>query len=119
MPYVGGRLLGAPMDLHICFFKEFVNIVPFLSRWHWQWRDFSKSSHRSAKILTQLFPILCIFLSVPLPLNILSVGHGFLMWHKQIGMVFILLLFAVVVPCTLSDIVVPLFFAKDKDRQRP
>lgn len=115
MPYIGGRLLGANMDLHICFFHELQNILPFLvtgivngvilashhvSRQH----TYSVVSH-----------FVHIFVSCLASVFYL-VGHGFLAWHKQIGMVFILLLLAVVVPCTLSDIVVPLFFAKGRPR---
>lgn len=115
MPYVGGRLLGAPMDLHVCFLKEFLNIVPFLVVGigngvilanHHVSRQFAYSvfSHFTHIFISSLASVFYL------------IGHGFLMWHKQIGMVFILLLVAVVVPCTLSDIVVPLFFAKDRLR---
>jgi hypothetical protein len=115
MPYIGGRILGANMDLHICFFHELRNIVPFLvvgiangmilashhiSRQH----TYSVVSHFVHIFVSSLASVFYL------------VGHGFLAWHKQIGMVFILLLLAVVIPCTLSDIVVPLFFAKGKAR---
>jgi len=115
MPYIGGRLLGANMDLHICFFHELTNILPFLcvgivngavlashhiSRQH----TYSVVSHFVHIFVSSLASVFYL------------VGHGFLAWHKQIGMVFVLLLLAVVVPCTLSDIVVPIFFAKGRNR---
>jgi hypothetical protein len=118
MPYVGGRLLGAPMDLHICFFKEFVNIVPFLVVGIGNGVILANHHISRQNTYSVISHFVHIFIS-SLASVFYLVGHGFLMWHKQIGMVFILLLFAVVVPCTLSDIVVPLFFAKDKDRPRP
>ncbi len=116
MPYVGGRLLGAQMDLHICFVSEFRNIVPFLvvgitsglvmARHH-------VSKQNMYSIISHFVHILISSLASMFYL----VGHGFIAWHKQIGMVFILLLLAVVVPCTLSDIVVPLLVAKDGQKK--
>ena len=40
------------------------------------------------------------------------VAHGFAHWHTQIGLVFLSLIVAVVIPCTLSDLVVPMTFAR-------
>jgi hypothetical protein len=120
MPYVGGRLLGADMDLHVCFLHEFLNIAPFLVVGIANGVILA-NHHISRQSAYSVFShFVHIFIS-SLASVFYLVGHGFLMWHKQIGMVFILLLVAVVVPCTLSDIVVPLFFAKDraKDRSRP
>jgi len=45
------------------------------------------------------------------------VSSGFGDWIDQIGLVFILLIFAVVIPCTLSDVVVPILFAKPRYRK--
>ncbi len=115
MPYIGGRLLGAPMDLHICFFHEIKNILPFLVVGIAN--GMILASHHTSKQYTYsvVSHFVHIFVS-SLASVFYLVGHGFLAWHKQIGMVFVLLLLAVVIPCTLSDIVVPLFFAKGKAR---
>ena len=115
MPYVGGRILGANMDLHICFFHELQNIMPFLVVGIAN--GMVLASHHISKQHTYsvISHFVHIFVS-SLASVFYLVGHGFLAWHKQIGMVFILLLLAVVIPCTLSDIVVPLFFAKGKAR---
>jgi len=42
------------------------------------------------------------------------VSFGFAKWYSQMGLVFILMILAVLIPCTLSDIVVPMMFAKNK-----
>lgn len=39
-------------------------------------------------------------------------AHGFMDWHKDIGFVFIFIIIAVVIPCTLSDVVVPMTYAR-------
>jgi len=31
LPYLCGRLLGVPMDLHLCFISELTNVLPFCS----------------------------------------------------------------------------------------
>jgi hypothetical protein len=115
MPYIGGRILGANMDLHICFFHELRNIVPFLVVG--VANGMILASHHISR--QQTYSVVSHFVHIfvsSLASVFYLVGHGFLAWHKQIGMVFILLLLAVVIPCTLSDIVVPLFFAKNKAR---
>ena len=40
------------------------------------------------------------------------VAHGFSNWYDNIGFVFLSMIVAVVIPCTLSDVVVPMTFAK-------
>ena len=47
------------------------------------------------------------------------VSHGFTNWYAHIGNVFLFLIIAVVVPCTLSDVVTPMAFARrDKGDER-
>lgn len=115
MPYIGGRLLGANMDLHICFFHEIKNILPFLIVGIANGVILANHHVSKQNTYSLVSHFVHIFVS-SLASVFYLVGHGFLAWHKQIGMVFVLLLLAVVIPCTLSDIVVPLFFAKGKAR---
>jgi hypothetical protein len=115
MPYVGGRILGANMDLHICFFHELTNIIPFLVVGIANGVILANHHVSKQNTYSLISHFVHIFVSCLASIFYL-IGHGFLAWHKQIGMVFVLLLLAVVIPCTLSDIVVPLFFAKGKAR---
>lgn len=116
LPYIGGRLLGVQMHLHLCFFNEYANVIPFLfagiingfvlSRHHADLQSsFSRFSHA-----------IHIFMS-SLASTFYLVSHGFAYWHKHIGMVFVFLVIAVVIPCTLSDVVVPMAFAKGGKKQ--
>ena len=116
MPYVGGRFLGAPMDLHICFFKEFRNITPFLIVGITSGTLMASHHIGRQTMYSVVSHFVHIFIS-SLASMFYLVGHGFLDWHNKIGMIFSLLLCAVVMPCTLSDIVVPLLVAKDRQKK--
>lgn len=111
LPYIGGQLLGVHMHLHVCFIYELKNVLPFLfvglltgvvMRSHQlEVRGyFSLWSHFAH-----------IFISA-LASSFYLVSHGFENWASQIGYVFLVLLLSVVIPCTLSDIVIPMTLAK-------
>lgn len=116
IPYIAGQLLGVHMHLHFCFLTELYNVLPFLiggilngfalSADH-QYKQglysvFSHTAHIMVSSLASLFYL---------------VSHGFANWHESIGMVFVFLVLAVVIPCTLSDVVVPMVVAQS-DRHR-
>ncbi len=111
LPYIGGKLLGVHMHFHLCFITELPNVLPFLiagivngfaiSR-HYGERQliYAVSSHAVHILISSLASIFYL------------VAHGFTDWYRLIGMVFIFLIIAVVIPCTLSDVVVPMLFAR-------
>ena len=112
-PYVAGTMLGVHMQFHWCFFHDFGTIAPFLiigiiNGWF-------MSSHSSNKKLfySQGFHFLHIFVSAMASILYL-VGYGFTNWFHYLGILFVLLILIVLIPCTLSDIVVPMIFAKIK-----
>jgi hypothetical protein len=111
LPYYGGRLLGIPMHWHVCFYSELANVLPFLlvgimsgiimGRHHYSsLATFSVSSHFVHILVSSMAA------------SFFLVAHGFTHWIAHIGMVFIFLIIAVLVPCTVSDVVVPMLFAK-------
>jgi hypothetical protein len=118
LPYIGGRLLGVNMHWHLCFLTELPNVLPFLcvgllngfilsrhQNGHQQ--HYSLSTHSAH-----------IFIS-SLASSFFLIAHGFVNWYQFIGPIFIFLIIAVVVPCTLSDVVVPMSFARaGKDERR-
>ncbi|MCA9770563.1 hypothetical protein KC460_04300 [Candidatus Dependentiae bacterium] len=118
LPYLGGRILGVNMHFHLCFVSELYNVLPFLivglingiimSRHHASRQTFySVSSH-----------FIHIFIS-SLASSFYLVSHGFTDWFHHIGFIFIFLIIAIVVPCTLSDVIVPMVFAKvDKKNEK-
>ncbi len=42
------------------------------------------------------------------------ISEGLSNWYPQMGLLFLFLIVAVVVPCTLADVIVPIFFAKPR-----
>jgi hypothetical protein len=113
LPYLGGRLLGLDMKLHWCLFSHLDTIIPFvligmLNGW-------AMSTHQqSLQMFYSLgFHVFHVFLSSMASLLYL-VGYGFGDWSSLLGFVFMFKIIAVLIPCTLSDIVVPMFFARLK-----
>lgn len=111
LPYIGGRLLGVPMHFHLCFVSELANVLPFLfvgllngvimSKHHSSQQGFYSVSSHFVHILVS-----------SLASSFYLVSHGFTNWYSSIGVVFLFLIFAVVIPCTLSDVVIPMMFAR-------
>jgi len=111
LPYIGGRLLGVSMHFHACFFTEPQRVIPFLivgiingfvmSRHHESKQGgYSLSSHATHIFISSLASTFYL------------ISHGFTNWYASIGNVFVLLIVAVVVPCTLADVVVPMTMAR-------
>jgi hypothetical protein len=111
LPYIGGTLLGVQMHFHACFLKEPHQVVPFLvvglingyvmSRHHNSKQgSYSLTSHATHIFISSLASTFYL------------ISHGFTDWYSSIGKVFVLLIVAVVVPCTLADVVVPMMFAR-------
>lgn len=111
LPYIGGRMLGVDMHFHLCFLSELDKVIPFLvvglingfvmSRHHSSKQSFYSVSSHFIHILISSFASMFYL-----------VDQGFVDWWDHIGYVFLFLIFAVVVPCTLSDVVVPMAFAR-------
>lgn len=111
LPYIGGELLGMHMHLHICFASELANVLPFM--FVGILNGFVMSRHEAARqgMYSVFSHFAHIFISSLASIFYL-VSHGFFHWQDHIGYVFLLLIVAVVVPCTLSDVVVPMLIAK-------
>jgi hypothetical protein len=111
LPYLGGCLIGAPIKFHFCWLYELHNVLPFLlvgllNGWILSTHNNGRQVHYSAfshtgHIIPSSFASLFYMIS-----------YGFVTWYSHIGLVFLVLLFAVVVPCTLSDLVIPMLVAR-------
>lgn len=112
-PYVSGLILGVDMQLHICFVSEVYNVIPFLiigmvNGWILAQHEEGKHSYYSVwSHFTHIFVSSVASL-------LYMVSYGFADWPHFMGAIFFLLIFAVVFPCTMSDVVVPLYFARGK-----
>lgn len=117
LPYIGGRMLGVDMHFHMCFISDLDKILPFLfvgllngyvmSRHHSSKQSFYSTFSHAIHILVSSFASMFYLVS-----------HGYVNWSADIGYVFLFLIIAVVVPCTFSDVVVPMFFAKAKKHEK-
>ncbi len=111
LPYLGGKALGVNMSFHLCFFSELANIIPFLVVGVINGFVMSRHNQENQRMYSIFSHFIHIFVS-SLASTFYLVGHGFMDWHKDIGFVFIFIIIAVVIPCTLSDVVVPMTYAR-------
>ncbi|VAX35826.1 hypothetical protein MNBD_UNCLBAC01-340 [hydrothermal vent metagenome] len=102
-PYIGGLILGHEMNIHICLIKNPGTIFPFaivgVLAGLAVTANFEKSTEysHSAHVFVS---------SVASILYLISFGLGD--WIHSIGGVFLITIFAVMIPCCASDIVFPL-----------
>jgi len=116
LPYLAGRFLGVSMHFHLCFISEPLNILPFLIAG--LVNGFVISKHNSSwQGMYSIFSHFIHILISSLASTFYLVSHGFTDWHTQIGVVFVFLVIAVVIPCTFSDVIVPMAFARAGKRK--
>ena len=111
LPYLGGRFVGLHMHFHWCFLSHLDTVLPFLAigvLQGWMLSSHSKSKHVFYSTTTHFLHILVSSMASLMYL----VSFGFSNWWNSIGFIFLFLLFAVVVPCSLSDVVVPFLCAR-------
>lgn len=111
LPYLGGRALGVQMSFHLCFFTELANVLPFLIVGIINGFLMSRHSQENQKVYSIFSHFIHIFVS-SLAATFYLVAHGFMDWYQDIGFVFLFIIIAVVIPCTLSDVVVPMSYAR-------
>jgi hypothetical protein len=110
-PYIGGRLAGVEMELHIDLIEHPDFVIPFaiigvilgflvceafIGR---KSTIFSHSGHIFISTMASIFYL---------------VTFGYTNWMDNLFIVFIILIIAVFIPCCFSDIIFPLFFTDKK-----
>jgi len=111
LPYIGGNLLGVDMHFHLCFLSELRNVIPFLIVGLINGIVMGKY-HRTNSSFYSVFSHFFHILISSFASTFYLVSHGMLQWYTSIGMVFLFLVIAVVIPCTLSDVVIPIAAAR-------
>lgn len=113
LPYFGGRFANLSMHFHWCFINHLDTVLPFLLAG--MLNGWVMSQHeKSRQLFYSLgFHFFHIFISSMASILYL-VSFGFHHWWEHMGFVFIYIIVAVLIPCTLADIVVPIFFARLK-----
>jgi len=110
-PFVGGRLLGQPMELHACLIDHPMVILPFLLLgivggllFEERLAGSSVFSHGAHVFVSSLASLLYL------------VSFGFTGWMTDIHLVFpvfLLVVIAVWIPCCISDIAIPVSSAHE------
>jgi len=111
LPYAAGRLLGIEMDLHICFASELSNILPFLGVGLLNGWVMTQLPEYRTQENSLFLHFLHTFISAMASI-FYAVGHGLSDFFTYFGMFYLLMVVAVIIPCTLSDVIAPIFFAK-------
>jgi branched-subunit amino acid transport protein len=111
LPYAAGRILGVEMDLHICFSSELANILPFLAVGVINGIIIPQGKEGHTEHHSSSLHFIHTFISAMASI-FYAVGHGLANFHDYLGLFFVLMLITVVIPCTLSDVVVPVFWAR-------
>jgi hypothetical protein len=119
LPALAGNILGVKMPVHICFtnFADLINLLPFMGVGllnGWMIRQHGESSLGFISLASHFIHILISSLAA----LFYMISFGFTQWHNMMGILLIFLLVAVVIPCTLSDIVVPMYFARRKAKRK-
>lgn len=114
-PYIGGTLMGVHMHFHLCFATELHNILPFLCVGLLNGFLMSRQ-HASKQVMFSLFSHFVHILISSFASIFYLISQGCTNWYTNIGIVFLFLVIGVVVPCTLSDVVVPMAFARNQKK---
>lgn len=113
LPTLAGRMLGVQIPLHVCFFNlhDGLNMVAFMVAGLVSGLAllFQESSVLRPFALTSHF---IHILASAMASMFYMVSFGLENWYESMGFLFLFLFFAVLVPCTISDIVVPLYCAR-------
>lgn len=111
-PYVGGKMLGVPMEFHLCVAEHPLLVLPFVLGGvgvGFLLPPVQRStlfSHAAHVILSSGASMLYL------------VSFGIADWLHYAALIFLLLIAAVMIPCCTSDIVFPLLFTRQKPRER-
>lgn len=115
LPALAGNLLGMDVDVHICFFSlpDLINVLPFMIMG--VITGFMIAFHNSSGL--HQFALRAHFSHIlisSLAASAYVMSYGFEAWHSVMGLLFCFLVVAIVFPCTLSDVVIPIYVARWK-----
>lgn len=113
LPSIAGSLLGVNMHMHICFLDpvDAFNLFAFMLAGVICGTALLRHEE-SLKVFALRSHFLHIFVSC-LAALFYTVAHGFDAWYDAMGILFVFLFIAVIIPCTLSDVVVPMYCARN------
>ncbi len=112
LPALSGRLLGVDMEVHVCFFQLYdaINLFVFMAMGLLAGLALSKTPNSITRIASYFHSAHTLISSMASVFYM--VAHGFDSWFESMGILFLFMFVAVILPCTLSDIVVPFYCAR-------
>lgn len=115
LPFLGGYYLGIDMRFHWCFIDHLGTVLPFLLVGVINGYVLSNHAESGKIFYSRGSHFLHILISSIASILYLA-GYGFSNWENYIGFTFIYLIFVVLFPCSIADVVVPIMFAKIRRR---
>lgn len=106
MPYLGGKLLGLDMQFHWCLVSHIDTVLLLLGAGILNGWVISNHASSSQLHYSTGSHFVHIFISSMASILYL-LSFGFTQWSHNLGFTFGFLLVAVLLPCTLSDLIVP------------
>lgn len=111
LPFLAGKLLTVQMEFHLCFLSHLQNVLPFLGIGLLNGLVLGLYHSEKGAFFSVFSHFIHILIS-SLASTFYIVSHGLVHWQKVIGPLFLFLIIAVVIPCTMSDVVVPMVAAR-------
>ena len=108
-PYMGGRILGIEMHLHICILEHPYIIIPFAFIGVLVGFLVPGAIEKSTEFSHSIHVLVSSMASI-----LYLISFGVTDWIRVAGGIFLITIIAVMIPCCLSDIVFPLFFVDSK-----
>jgi len=111
-PYIGGNILGAKMQMHLCIVEHFNIIIPFAVIGVLVGFLVPSAVEKSTEFSHSMHVLVSSMASI-----LYLISFGITDWIHIIGGIFLVTIIAVMLPCCLSDIVFPLVFIDTKEHK--
>lgn len=108
-PYIGGKILGTEMHLHLCVLEHPQIIIPFALIGVLTGFLVPSAVEKSTEYSHSMHVLVSSMASI-----LYLISYGITEWIHLAGGVFLVTIVAVMLPCCLSDIVFPLSFIDNK-----
>ena len=111
LPSIANFIINGNAHFHFCLYSEPQNVLPFLiaGLLNGFAIGYFESPHQHSYSFES--HSIHIFISA-MASTFFLIMNGFENWYPNMGLIFVFLVVAVALPCTLSDLVIPMIFAK-------
>jgi len=115
LPALAAHILGIRVPLHICFFSwdDTMNVLPFMLMGLITGFMIARHHVHGLRTISLHAHFIHILISA-LAASCYIASYGFDKWQGVMGILFCFLVIAVVVPCTISDVIIPMYVARYK-----